>query len=164
KTYSVIKFYNWILGKFGPDAQITRLCFEDILRARVNIDKNLQQNNLDISTEISQYEFQAICNIFKVYCNINNFYIPSHLDIISQCTSQDILAPLFKHYLPDLFNVEKTYELPMQIFDDTDNHYENISIRFTKKKRKKRMLKEWNQALYNISNHNNVQFRLTETF
>ncbi|CAG8846754.1 40093_t:CDS:2, partial [Gigaspora margarita] len=49
----------------------------------------------------------------------------------------DILVPLFKHYLPDLFNVEKTYELPMQIIDDTDNHYENISVRFTKKKKEK---------------------------
>ncbi|CAG8802333.1 10052_t:CDS:1, partial [Gigaspora margarita] len=107
KTYSVIKFYNWILGKFGPDAHITRLCFEDILRARVNIDKNLQQNNKDIPTKISQYEFQAIYSIFKVYYNINNFYHPSHLDIISQCTSRDILTALFNHYLPDLFNVKK---------------------------------------------------------
>ncbi|CAG8601815.1 19769_t:CDS:1 [Dentiscutata erythropus] len=157
-------FYDWVLRKFGPEAQITRLCFEDILRARISIDKNLQQNvNVDIPTGINQYEFQAICNIFKVYCNTKNFYLPSHLDTISQCTSQDILAPLFKYYLPDLFNVEKTFELPMQIIDDTDNHYKDISIRF-KRKRKKRILKEWNQALNNILNNNDAQFRLTETF
>ncbi|CAG8850685.1 35458_t:CDS:2, partial [Racocetra persica] len=27
-------FYDWVLTKFGPDAQITKLCFEDILKAR----------------------------------------------------------------------------------------------------------------------------------
>ncbi|CAG8832084.1 32378_t:CDS:1, partial [Gigaspora margarita] len=43
------KFHNWVLVKFGVDAQITKLCFEDILKARVNIDIQLQQNaNVDM--------------------------------------------------------------------------------------------------------------------
>ncbi|CAG8745092.1 21233_t:CDS:2, partial [Cetraspora pellucida] len=152
-------FYDWIIKTFGSDAQNTKLCFEDILKARIGIDKQLQQNtNGDIPPGINQHEFHAICNIYKVYCNTSNFYLPSHLVMISQCTSQEILAPLFKYYLPDLFNVEKTFELPMQVFDDSDNNYNHIFPKSTKKKRKKRLLKEWNQALYDISAHNNTQF------
>ncbi|RIB27158.1 hypothetical protein C2G38_2161351 [Gigaspora rosea] len=60
---------------------------------------------------INQLDFQAICNIFKIYCN-------AHLDMISQCTSQDILAPLFKYYLPDLFNVKISFEMPMRVVED----------------------------------------------
>ncbi|CAG8810948.1 8897_t:CDS:1, partial [Cetraspora pellucida] len=102
-------------------ARITRLCFEEILKARVSIDMQLQQNgNADIPNGISQYDFRATCNIFKIYCNAKNFYLPSHLDIISHCTSQDILAPLFRYYLPDLFNVKISFDMPMQIIEDED--------------------------------------------
>ncbi|CAG8826606.1 28574_t:CDS:1 [Gigaspora margarita] len=160
------KFHNWVLVKFGVDAQITKLCFDDILKARVSIDIQLQQSgNADIPNGINQTEFQAICNIFKIYCNANNFYIPLHLDMISQCTSQDILAPLFKYYLPDLFNVKISFEMPMRIIEDeggTDDYYSPISLKPITGKRNKRTLKEWNQALHNLSTHNNG--RLTNTF
>ncbi|CAG8797378.1 17563_t:CDS:2, partial [Racocetra persica] len=151
-------FYNWVLIKFGLDAQITRLCFDEILKSRVSIDKQLQQNgNADIPNGISQYDFHTICNIFKIYCNARNFYIPSHLDMISQCTSQDILAPLFRYYLPDLFNVKISFNMPMQIIEDadgTDNQYCHLFVKPVTGKRNKRILKEWNQTLHNLSVNN----------
>ncbi|CAG8632683.1 25204_t:CDS:1 [Dentiscutata erythropus] len=152
--------------KFGLDAQITKLCFEDILKARASIDIRLQQDtNADIPNGITQHDYQETCNICKIYCNAKNFYLPSHLDLISQCTSQDILAPLFKYYLPDLFNVKISFEMPMRIIEDaggTDNYYSHIFPKPITGKRKKRVLKEWNQALYNLSTHNTG--RLTNTF
>ncbi|CAG8815284.1 8943_t:CDS:2, partial [Gigaspora margarita] len=89
--------------------------------------------------------FQAICNIFKAYCNIKNFYQPSHLSLISQCTGSDILAPLFKNYLPDLFDMEISFKLPMQIMEemDIDDDYNEYTLpNFTnKRKRNKRVFK-----------------------
>ncbi|CAG8839868.1 3008_t:CDS:1, partial [Racocetra persica] len=58
----------------------------------------------------------------------------------------------------------KTFELPMQVVDDSDNHYNYIFPKSTKRKRKTRILKEWNQALNDISAHNNTQIRVTEIF
>ncbi|CAG8513692.1 12866_t:CDS:1 [Cetraspora pellucida] len=159
-------FYNWILIKFGLDAQITRHCFEDILKARVSIDSQLQQNgNADIPNGISQYDFHTTCNIFKIYCNAKNFYLPSYLDIISHCTSQDILAPLFRYYLPDLFNVKISFDMPMQIIEDadgTDNQYCHLFLKQVTEKRNEQILKEWNQALYNLSINNTG--RLSDIF
>ncbi|CAG8555186.1 9308_t:CDS:1, partial [Scutellospora calospora] len=163
------KFYIWVLKKFGTDAQITKLCFEDILKARVSIDKEQQSNiniNVDIPRGINQHVYHSICNIFKVYCNAKNFYQPSHLDIISLCTSTDILAPLFRYYLPDLFNIEITFQLPMQTvedIDDIDNDDEQIFPKSTtKKKRKKQILNQWDQSLCSISANNNG--RTTNSF
>ncbi|CAG8471364.1 1837_t:CDS:2 [Scutellospora calospora] len=93
------KFHNWVLIKFDLNAQITKVCFEDILRSRVSLVKQLQQNiNADIPDGIHQDEFQ-----------------------------KDILIPLFRYYLPNLFNVKVTFELPMR---------------------------KWNQAPYNTSIQN----------
>ncbi|CAG8640721.1 15385_t:CDS:2 [Cetraspora pellucida] len=106
--YGIIKlslpsnFYNWILIKFGLDARITRLCFEDILKARVSIDKAITANaNTDIPNGISQYDFHTTCNIFKIY------------------------SPLFRYYLPDLFNMKISFDMPMQIIEDTDDIFRN---------------------------------------
>ncbi|CAG8793914.1 14585_t:CDS:1, partial [Dentiscutata erythropus] len=54
-----LKFYMWALKKYGPDAQIANLCFEDIFKARVSLDLQLHQNvNADIPTGINQHGFQ----------------------------------------------------------------------------------------------------------
>ncbi|CAG8842813.1 42598_t:CDS:1, partial [Gigaspora margarita] len=161
------KFYIWTLDKFGPDAQITNLCFEDILKARISLDRQLQQNiNADIPIGICQHMFQAICNNFKVYCNTKNFYQPSHLSLISQCTCSDILAPLFKNYLPDLFDMEISFKLPMQITEemDIDDDYNKYTFpkSTNKRKRNNRVLKEWYQSLYDICVNNTGG--LTNTF
>ncbi|CAG8615681.1 3365_t:CDS:2 [Cetraspora pellucida] len=160
------KFYIWVLRKFGTNAKITKLCFEEILKTRISLDRQLQQDttNVDIPTGINQHVFQAICNIFKFYCNAENFYLPSHLDILSQCTIVEILAPLFKHYLPDLFDMDVSFELPMQIINDIDNFddYNILPKATTKRKRKKCMLKEWDQSLYKFSEKNSGE--LTNTF
>ncbi|CAG8663932.1 16985_t:CDS:2, partial [Cetraspora pellucida] len=152
------KFYIWALRKFGTSAKITKLCFEEILKTRISLDRQLQQDTtiVDIPTGINQHVFQAICNIFKFYCNAENFYLPSHLDILSQCAIVEILAPLFKHYLPDLFDMDVSFELPMQIINDIDNFddYSILPKATTKRKRKKCMLKEWDQSLYKIFEKN----------
>ncbi|CAG8498629.1 5286_t:CDS:2 [Cetraspora pellucida] len=157
-----LKFYEWALINFGVDSQITERCFDDILRVRANIDLQFQQiPDIEIPIGINKHVFQATCNIFKIYCNAKNFYKPSHLSIVSQCTSIDILAPLFKYYLPALFNLQITFELPMQIIEvinSTDTHYQSTFSKLTAKINKDRnILEEWNQTLHTtlVNNLNN---------
>ncbi|CAG8589862.1 22286_t:CDS:1, partial [Dentiscutata erythropus] len=98
------KFYAWVLTKFGVDAKITKLCFEDILKARINIDKQLQQTpNVKIPIEMNPNVFYELCGILRAYNKAKNFYLPLHLNIISQCKAAEILMPLFKCHLPKLF-------------------------------------------------------------
>ncbi|CAG8808954.1 8593_t:CDS:1, partial [Dentiscutata erythropus] len=145
------KFYYWVLTKFGTDAQITALCFESILLIRVSIDQQLKLTpDLNIPIGMSQYAFKETCNIFKVYCNAKNFFRPSHLDLISQCFSIEILGTLFGHYLPSLFNLEITFPLPMQITDGETNQYDIVSPSRTKKRTKRCILKEWEQKLQSM--------------
>ncbi|CAG8760557.1 531_t:CDS:2, partial [Dentiscutata erythropus] len=157
-----LKFYEWVLINFGVDSQITVRCFEDILGVRASIDLQLQETpNIEIPIGMNKHKFHATCNIFKIYCNAKNFYKPSHLNIISQCTSTEILAPLFKHYLPALFNLQITFELPMQIIEiinSTDNHYQSTFSKLNAKiNRDRYILEEWNQTLHNayLNNINN---------
>ncbi|CAG8559492.1 7773_t:CDS:1 [Scutellospora calospora] len=156
-----IKFYEWALINFGVDSQITERCFDDILSARVYIDLQLQQYpNMEIPIGMNKHVFQATCNIFKIYCNAKNFYKPSHLGIVSQCASMDILAPLFKHYLPALFNLQITFELPMiiEVINSANEHYQNTFSKLTAKiNRDRHIIEEWNQTLHDIlmNNSNN---------
>ncbi|CAG8624894.1 23375_t:CDS:2 [Gigaspora margarita] len=157
-----LKFYEWALITFGVDSQITERCFEDILRVRASIDLQLQETpNMEIPIGMTKNLFQATCNVFKIYCNAKNFYKPSHLSIISQCTSTEILAPLFNHYLPALFNVQITFELPMQIIEvvnSTNNYYQSTFLNLNAKiNRDRHILEEWNQTLHNafMNNINN---------
>ncbi|CAG8712604.1 5227_t:CDS:2, partial [Cetraspora pellucida] len=107
------KFYTWVLRKFGTEAPITVLCFIDLLETRASLDIQLQSPN-----EMNQCTFKAISDTFKNYCNANNFFLPSHLEIISRCASDEILSPLFEYHLPVLFDIEVTYSLPMETIED----------------------------------------------
>ncbi|CAG8650955.1 19191_t:CDS:1, partial [Dentiscutata erythropus] len=64
------------------------------------------------------------------------------------------------NYLPDLFDMEISFELPMQIIENMDiidDYNEYILPKSTnKRKRKKRILKEWYQSLYSICVDNPV--------
>ncbi|CAG8728096.1 16494_t:CDS:1, partial [Dentiscutata erythropus] len=138
--------------KFGPDVQITRRCFENILKIYVNIDQQIQGFNVDIPLGMSRTPFQEICDIFKTYCNTKNFFLPSHLDIVTQCINVEILIPLFKYYLPKLFNVEMTFVMPIiEVADNANHNTDIIQKSSTKKKENKLILEEWKQMLYNIS-------------
>ncbi|CAG8846010.1 33685_t:CDS:1, partial [Racocetra persica] len=101
------KFYNWVLRKFGADAPITALCFDDLLETRVSLDIQLQTSH-----GINQCTFKAICNTFKIYCNTKKFFLPKHLKTISRCVSDEILCPLFEHYFAVFFDLEVTFPLP----------------------------------------------------
>ncbi|CAG8445409.1 11193_t:CDS:1, partial [Scutellospora calospora] len=106
-------FYNWCLNKFEEDSKITLRCFEDILKTRISVDEYYKQDqNNQVQIDLTQDKFKNECDIFKIYCNVKNFFKPSHLDIISQATHEDILKTLFEHYLPILFKLPMLYKLP----------------------------------------------------
>ncbi|CAG8834454.1 23762_t:CDS:1, partial [Racocetra persica] len=86
------KFYIWILTKFSVNAKITKLCFEDILKTRINVDKQLQQTpNIKIPIEMNPIVFYELCGALRTYNEAKNFYLPLHLNIISQCEAAEIL-------------------------------------------------------------------------
>ncbi|CAG8737001.1 26521_t:CDS:1 [Dentiscutata erythropus] len=114
------KFYDWVLRKFGADAPITAQCFNDLLETRVSLDIQLQASNFEVPIRMNQRTFKAICDTFKIYCNVKNFFLPSHLETISRSASHEILGPLFEHYLADLIGIEVTYQLPMESIEDLD--------------------------------------------
>ncbi|CAG8508421.1 4414_t:CDS:2 [Cetraspora pellucida] len=93
-------FYNWCLHNF-QDTYITDWCFEDILKTRISIDRYYQKNHIGYDPNT----FNDVCDIFKTYCNTNNFYKPSHLKLISQATHADIFGTLFDYYLLTLFDI-----------------------------------------------------------
>ncbi|CAG8835408.1 27305_t:CDS:1, partial [Gigaspora margarita] len=118
------------------------------------IDQQLKLTpDLNIPIGMSQYAFNETCNIFKVYCNAKNFFQPSHLELISQCFSVEILGTLFGHYLPCLFNLEITFPLPMQITEIIQ--YDIISPSNNKKRTKRYVLKEWEQKLQSMFDNRN---------
>ncbi|CAG8489075.1 27230_t:CDS:1, partial [Gigaspora margarita] len=130
-----LRFYAWVLTKFGVNAKITKLCFEDILKARINIDKQLQQTpHVKIPTEMNPNVFNELCSVLRAYNESKNFYSPLHLNIISQCEATEILVPLFKCHLPKLFK------------ESIDND----------------MLQEWEDVLHKLM-HNNLS-ESTEKF
>ncbi|RIB26283.1 hypothetical protein C2G38_2030355 [Gigaspora rosea] len=114
------KFYIWVLRKFGPDAQITVDCFNDLLKTRVSLDIQLQTSNVEVPIGMNQSTYKAICDAFKIYCNSKNFFLPLHLDTISRSASHEILGPLFENYLPTLFGIEVTFLLPMETIEESD--------------------------------------------
>ncbi|CAG8513196.1 7347_t:CDS:2 [Cetraspora pellucida] len=114
-------YYNWCLKKFGENAKITERCFEIILITRISIDNYYKQNQTQ--TGLMQDKFKNECEIFKIYCNARNFFKPSHLQIISKATHDDILKTLFEYYLAILFDIQTLYTLP-----STDNLDTNVKI------------------------------------
>ncbi|CAG8591997.1 5765_t:CDS:2 [Cetraspora pellucida] len=124
--YNLI-FYNWILIKFPETLSIAQLAFNDIIETRISLELN---QNSSKSFEIKYIE---TCNIFKLYCNFKNFFLISHLELLKKISNEDILCPLFEFYLPDLFGLPTTFNMPMEITDDSN-------IYFKPKKRKKRTI------------------------
>ncbi|CAG8783265.1 2916_t:CDS:1, partial [Acaulospora morrowiae] len=65
------KFYSWILKIFGANAEITKVCFDDILKTRVSINEQLIQ---DLNSELppngwTKCSYEATVNIWKIFCN-----------------------------------------------------------------------------------------------
>ncbi|CAG8498967.1 2627_t:CDS:1 [Racocetra fulgida] len=144
--YNLI-FYNWILIKFPENSNIAQLAFNNILETRISLELN--QN----SSKSFEIKFIETSNIFKVYCNVKNFFLISHLELLKKVSHEDILGPLFEFYLPDLFGLPTTFKIPMEVTDDSNIYFK------PKRKRKKRiMLKEekleWLTAIK--KNHDNI--------
>ncbi|CAG8718603.1 14679_t:CDS:1 [Cetraspora pellucida] len=143
-----LTFYNWILVKFTENSEIANLAFNDILETRISLD--ICQNTKEFSScKFIGAKFTEICNIFKVYCNIKNFFIVSHLELLKKVSHEDILRPLFEFYLLDIFDLPTTFKMPMQIADD-----DNIYVKFKRKRKKRIMIKEqkleWLIAIENL--------------
>ncbi|CAG8577400.1 16103_t:CDS:1, partial [Racocetra persica] len=132
--------------KFSPDSKLMKRCFEEILDTFINLDIQIQQNP---DNEIYQYLFKVTSDIFFAYCNVNNFFLPSHLDKISKCTNKDILCIVFEHYLPLLFGIEITQMLlPLPTTEEFYIQYTPNSN--TKRKNTKQLLEDWFSKLYDI--------------
>ncbi|CAG8529297.1 22009_t:CDS:1, partial [Racocetra persica] len=117
-------------------------------------DKCQQSLNIEMPINMSQDTFNEVCNIFKIYCNAENFFLPSHLELISQCTRAEILKPLFEHYLPGLFGMEIPFKLPMQTVGDAEMSKPMRKTKYDECNLKK----EWLQRLksYCINSLNNI--------
>ncbi|CAG8475660.1 18529_t:CDS:2, partial [Dentiscutata erythropus] len=138
-------FYNWILFMFTENSDIASLAFKDILATRISFDLNPD------CCKTFEAKFIQSCNIFKVYCNIRNFFLVSDLELLKNVSHEDILCPLFEFYIPNMFGISPTFKMPLKITDDFNVYFK------PKRKRKKRiMLKEqkleWFIAIENIHN------------
>lgn len=136
-------FYTWILIKFTEDSEIAYFAFNDILETRISFDLNT------VSCRIFKTKFNESCNIFKIYCNVKNFFQISHLELLKKVSDKDILCSLFEFYLPKLFGLPTNFRMPIQGTDDS-----NIDFK-PKKKMKKRTgdeKLEWLTAIKDIHN------------
>ncbi|CAG8650358.1 8882_t:CDS:2 [Gigaspora margarita] len=52
------KFYIWVIRNFGAGAQITALCFNDLLETRVSLDFPLQTSNVEVPIGMNQWVSQ----------------------------------------------------------------------------------------------------------
>ncbi|CAG8593264.1 10566_t:CDS:2 [Cetraspora pellucida] len=133
-------YYCWILNKFGADAEITDLCFKDILMKRVNIDVFVQQRNQRnyILSEQLENNFKEINDAFEDYFNAIKIFKPSHLKIIKQATHVKIIDRL-SQYLTKLFMPQS------QVSDNCSDimDIDNISTFTQKRKRYDLELNDW---------------------
>ncbi|RIB18658.1 hypothetical protein C2G38_2036712 [Gigaspora rosea] len=147
-----LTFYNWVLIKFSADSYIAQFAFNDILETRISFNEK--------SSKKFEPKYIEACNIFKVYCNARNFFSVKHLELLKKVEHEDILYPLFKFYLPDLFGLSYTFKLPMQIIDDS-----NIYFKPKRKKNKRQISKEekleWINALENL--HKEIVYQSNST-
>ncbi|CAG8549394.1 10626_t:CDS:2, partial [Cetraspora pellucida] len=125
----------------NTDAEITDLCFKDILMKRVNVDVLVQQRNKRkyiLSEQLEHNNFKEINDAFKYYFDTIKFFKPSHLKIIKQATHVDIIVGL-RQYLTELFmqqsRVSANYSDNMDI--------DNISTFTQKRKRYDLELNDW---------------------
>ncbi|CAG8472697.1 21584_t:CDS:2 [Gigaspora margarita] len=136
-----LTFYNWVLIKFSADSDIAKFAFDDILETRISFNEK--------SSKKFETKFIETSNIYKVYCNTRNFFSVKHLELLKKVSHEDILYPLFKFYLPDLFGLSYTFKMPMQIIEDS-----NIYFKPKRKKKKRSISKEeklgWINALESI--------------
>ncbi|CAG8729918.1 6558_t:CDS:2, partial [Acaulospora morrowiae] len=133
------KFYEWVLETFGAEAKITKRCFDDILKTRVNIDKQFIQTP---DTKVQECTYEAISNIWNIYCNKHVSFEHKHTQHLSQAAHEDILDPLFKGFLWRLFKLDPTHD------------HEAVTPSTTKKRHDDlRTLMIWYGCLVNLKDH-----------
>ncbi|CAG8501817.1 6594_t:CDS:2, partial [Cetraspora pellucida] len=110
-------YYHWALMTFKVDSPITSLCFNDILQTRISIDIRRQNSNMTFNRTI-QCEIEIACNVYNIYCNAGNFFLPNYMELICHASEIEILGPLFEGYLPELYNLPVTFPFPLPIAED----------------------------------------------
>ncbi|CAG8457844.1 4366_t:CDS:2 [Cetraspora pellucida] len=105
-------YYNWVLLKFKASSPIVSFYFEDILQTRVSIDVERQDSSGKLNGA-TQTEVETACNIYNIYYNAGNFFLPTYMNLISQASEYNILGPLFEVYLPELYNYPITFPFPL---------------------------------------------------
>ncbi|CAG8742121.1 14740_t:CDS:2, partial [Gigaspora margarita] len=150
-------YYNWVLNKFGTDAEITNWCFNDILEKKVKADNYIKQNqhqNFILSEQLESIS-KEIYDAFKNYSNTKDFFKPSHLKIIKQATHVDIIDGL-KQYLTKLFMPQDSVEYLNKM--DIDN----LLAPTYKRKRDDQELNNWYNELRNLRNDLDISDEFAE--
>ena len=63
-------FYYWVLKKYGPNSEITQMCFEDILESRIWVNLKLQEiPRRNVPKNLATAAFNSICSIYLEFCN-----------------------------------------------------------------------------------------------
>ncbi|CAG8662082.1 20864_t:CDS:2, partial [Dentiscutata erythropus] len=165
-------YYHWALMTFKVDSPITSLCFNDILQTRISIDIRRQNSNMTFSRTI-QCEIEIACNIYNIYCNTGNFFLPTYMELICHASETEILGPLFEGYLPELYNLPITFPFPLLIVEDGDaiqllplivndsNNYPNFIKKNVRQTDSKQLIKEWSIVLKKMNREidsNRVEF------
>ena len=90
--------YYWILKKYGPNSEITQMCFDDIIESRIWIDLKLQENlELEIPENLTNCAFNSICSIYLEFCNDKVPFKPRHLQYLHLANNVEITKPFLKY-------------------------------------------------------------------
>ncbi|RIB11772.1 hypothetical protein C2G38_2249947 [Gigaspora rosea] len=126
---------------------------ERIIQAFISVCKNEKRD--EFFKKIVGEAIKSERNIKKV--EVLNFLDQimgnktSHLEFLKKVSHEDILYPLFEYYLLDLFELSPTFNMPMQITDNS-----NVYFKSKRKRKKRTMIREqrveWLIAIENIYN------------
>ena len=106
--------YYWILESFGPNSELTRMCFDDILESRVWIDLKLREYNNRLPGRYTD-DLNSICSIYLEYCNGMVPFQPNHLNYLRMTGNDEILGPFFGITLPVIYHLPLKEKLPLKI-------------------------------------------------
>ncbi|CAG8509804.1 5924_t:CDS:2 [Gigaspora margarita] len=165
-------YHHWALMTFKVGSTITSLCFNDILQTRISIDIRRQNSNMTLN-RTTQEEIEIACNIYNIYCNTGNFFLPNYMELICHASEIEILGPLFEGYLPELYNLPISFLFPLPITEDGDviqplpsivegsNNPSSLIKKNVKQTYSKQLIQEWSVVLNKMNREidsNRVEF------
>ena len=108
--------YYWILKSYGPNSELTQICFDDILESRVWVDIKMQEtSNRKLLEGYTTCAFNSVCSIYLEYCNGKVPFQQKHLQYLRLTNNDEILKPFFGISLPTIFDLQLREKLPLNI-------------------------------------------------